>query len=146
MSARQETRRADRGASNPLPVIHKCFLSKFCGVGWRGDYLCRMGEIRKMAISRKSGVRKDTSETPGFPLGCPPAPPQHPGLLGVLAQLAGPSAWGRDWSSERMGKQGPGNRWEGGGLLSPERKGRKAVVHRKGVCRVPELPPSPRFL
>lgn len=77
--------------------------------------------------------------------------PQLPGLLSVLVQLTGPSAWGRDWGSEWLGMQGLGNRWEGGGLLSPERKpaalkGRKAVAHRKGVCRVPELSPSPRFL
>lgn len=55
---------------------------------------------------------------------------------------------GRVWGSERMGKQGLSNKWEGGRLLSLERKtaaqkGRKAVVRRKGVCRVPELSPSP---
>lgn len=56
-------------------------------------------------------------------------------VLGILTQLAGPSAWGKNEGARDSRERGPSNRWGGGGLLSRERKsaalkGRKAVARR----------------
>lgn len=68
----------DRMASDPLPVVHKCFsLEISWGGGGEGTTYVESEEKKEAGYleekNEESGVRKDTSETPRFPLGCPPA-------------------------------------------------------------------------
>lgn len=111
----------DRMASDPLPVVHKCFsLEISWGGGGEGTTYVESEEKKEAGYLEEKMKRVVSGRILQRRLAFHSDAPQHPGLLSPRA-VGWPSVWGRDWGSEWMGKRELGNRWEGGGLLSPER-------------------------